>query len=199
MRATVQTKEIRDAILDATDKLLARYGYKKMTIDDLAAEVGIGKGSIYLHFKSKQEIALSHVDRIIERLCVRLETIANEDIDPTEKLRRMILERVSFRFDSVQHYSESINELLSGLRSKLLKRRQQHHQREAEIISAVISEGQTRGLFTNTPSLETANTFITATNALLPFGLSAEELDQRTEIEAKAKGVVELLLRGISN
>lgn len=199
MRATVQTKEVRDAILDATDKLLARYGYKKMTIDDLAAEVGIGKGSIYLHFKSKQEIALSHVDRIIERLCVRLEAIANEDIDPTEKLRRMILERVSFRFDSVQHYSESIDELLSGLRSKLLKRRQQHHQHEAEIISAVIAEGQTSGFFTNTPSLEAANIFITATNALLPFGLSAEELDQRTEIEAKATGVVELLLRGISN
>ena len=53
--------------MDATDRLLARFGYKKMTIDDLAQEVGIGKGTVYLHFSSKEEIALSHIDRIIER------------------------------------------------------------------------------------------------------------------------------------
>src|SRR6187397_2922070 len=53
MRDAVQTIGTRDAILDATDRLLARYGYKKMTIDDLAHEVGIGKGSVYLHFSSK--------------------------------------------------------------------------------------------------------------------------------------------------
>ena len=66
MRDSVQTRTVRDAILDATDDLLIKFGYKKMTIDDLAREVGIGKGTVYLHFPSKEEIALSHIDRIIE-------------------------------------------------------------------------------------------------------------------------------------
>ena len=69
------TRDIRGAILDAAERMLAGNGYKKMTIDDLAAEVGIGKGSVYLHFSSKEEIALSHIDRIIERLKVRLENL----------------------------------------------------------------------------------------------------------------------------
>src|SRR5262245_52456761 len=99
-----------DAILDATDRLLARYGYKKMTIDDLAAEVGIGKGSVYLHFDSKQEIALSHIDRIIDRLKVRLTAIAARRVSAEERLRLMLVERVLFRFDSVQHYSRSLDE-----------------------------------------------------------------------------------------
>ena len=34
-------------------------------MDDLAREVGIGKGTIYLHFRSKEELALSHIDRIV--------------------------------------------------------------------------------------------------------------------------------------
>ena len=68
MPTVVQTREVREALLDATDRLLAERGYQKMTIDDLAREVGIGKGSVYLHFSSKEEIALSHVDRIVERL-----------------------------------------------------------------------------------------------------------------------------------
>ena len=79
MRATVQTQEVRESILDATDKLPARYGFQKMTIDELAREVGIGKGGIYLHFKSKEEIALSHIDRIIERLCRNLRDIVSAD------------------------------------------------------------------------------------------------------------------------
>ena len=57
MRDSVQTRTVRDAILDATDELLIKFGYKKMTIDDLAREVGIGKGTVYLHFPSKEEIA----------------------------------------------------------------------------------------------------------------------------------------------
>lgn len=198
MRATVQTKEVRDAILDATDKLLARYGYQKMTIDDLAAEVGIGKGSIYLHFKSKEEIALSHVDRIIDRLCARLETTAMSDLAPDAKLRKMALERVSYRFRSVQHYTQSINELLSSLRAKLLARRREHHLREAEIFARVISEGQKQNQFIKSKPAQTATAFITATNALLPFGLSTKELGERKEIEAKALIVVNLLLRGIT-
>src|SRR5436190_18648304 len=101
MRDAVRTRNIRDEILDATDRLLSTSGYKKMTIDDLAREVGIGKGSVYLHFTSKEEIALSHVDRIVDRLKARLLKIAAEPILSEARLRRMLAERVLFRFDSV--------------------------------------------------------------------------------------------------
>jgi AcrR family transcriptional regulator len=65
--------------LDAVDRRLARFGYKKMTVEGLAEEAGIGKGTVYLHFASKEEAVLSHVDRIVERLCGRLDTIAAGD------------------------------------------------------------------------------------------------------------------------
>jgi AcrR family transcriptional regulator len=78
MITSVQTKQVREAILDSTDRLLAQYGYKKMTIEDLAIDVGIGKGSIYLHFTSKEEIVLSHIDRIVDRLKKRLLVIASQ-------------------------------------------------------------------------------------------------------------------------
>src|SRR5207237_2638082 len=106
MKDATRQKTTHDAILDATDRLLTRYGYKKMTIDDLAREVGIGKGSIYLHFSSKEEIALTHIDRIIDHLKKRLSLIAKEDIACDERIRRMLVERVIFRFDSVQHYTQ---------------------------------------------------------------------------------------------
>lgn len=197
MRTTALREEVRESILDATDRLLARYGYKKMTIDDLAQEVGIGKGTVYLHFSSKEEVALSHIDRIIERLKTRLRAIAQEDAHPSERLRRMLIERVVFRFDSVQHYTQSLNDLLAALRAQLLARRQRYFAEEAEIFAGVLAEGKKLKLFALENPAETAELFLLATNSLLPYSLSTRELGERRDIEEKVSRLADLLLAGV--
>lgn len=197
MRALASREEIRDVILDAADRLLARYGYKKMTVEDLAQEVGIGKGTIYLHFPSKEEVVLSHIDRIVERLKVRLLEIARAPQTPAERLRRMLIERVLFRFDSVQHYTESLSDLLAALRPGLLARRARHFEEEARIIADVLHEGRRSGVFDFKNAHATARTLLLATNALLPYSLSARELGERADVEAEISRIVQLLLRGL--
>lgn len=197
MRDSRQPRTTRDAILDATDRLLARYGYKKMTIDDLAKEVGIGKGSVYLHFESKEEIALSHIDRIIERLKASLDATARSRSSPEKKLRKMLIDRVMLRFDSVQHYSQSLNELLAQLRPRLLERRKRYFEEEAAIFARVVTEGKAAGIFKTKDALEAGRTMLDATNALLPYSLSAYELGDRKEIEKKAGSVADLILNGL--
>jgi AcrR family transcriptional regulator len=191
-------RSTRDAILDATDKLLARYGYKKMTIDDLAQEVGIGKGSVYLHFKSKEEIALSHIDRIIERLKTHLRAIAAEKGTVEGRLNKMLLERVLFRFDSVQHYSQSLNDLLGYVRPRLLERRKRYFNEEAKIFAEVVAEGQKAKRFQKGDPLDLAQTLMTATNSLLPYSLSAYELGERAELEDRAVKTAKMLIRGLA-
>ncbi|MFZ1700258.1 MAG: TetR/AcrR family transcriptional regulator [Pyrinomonadaceae bacterium] len=198
MRDATQAKTTRDAILDATDRLLARYGYKKMTIDDLAQEVGIGKGSVYLHFKSKEEIALSQIDRIIDRLKGNLRTIGDKPIGAGERLKEMLIERVLFRLDSVQHYSQSLNELLAYLRPKLLERRERYFEEEARILAGVIGNGQKGGEFCLGDAVDLARTLVTATNALLPYSLSVFELGDRNEVADRARKTAELLIRGLA-
>ena len=197
MKDSVSQKNTRDAILDATDRLLTRNGYKKMTIDDLAQEVGIGKGSIYLHFESKEEIALSHIDRIIERLKKNLRAIAEKPSAVDERLREMLIERVLFRFDSVQHYTQSLNDLLAVLRPKLLKRRERYFDEEARIFAAVIAEGQTTSGFAACDPLDAAQTLLSATNSLLPYSLSAVELGNRKNLAERVEKTANILIRGL--
>ena len=197
MKDSAQPKTTRDAILDATDRLLARHGYKKMTIDDLAKEVGIGKGSVYLHFSSKEEIALSHIDRIIERLKVNLHNIAAKNSSCKTRLRAMLIERVLYRFESVQHYSQSLNELLSHLRPRLLDRRKRYFEEEARIFAGLLDEGAVAGEFTFRNAADTARSLLDATNALLPYSLSVHELGERADIERKANRVADLILNGL--
>jgi AcrR family transcriptional regulator len=186
-----------ELILDATDRLLARYGYKKMTIDDLAKEAGIGKGTVYLHFKSKQDVVLSHVDRIVRRLLERLQMIVESTDEAPEKLRQMMVLRVMFRFDSVQHFTESMGEVLRDLRPVLLERRQRYFEEEAKVFAVVLREGQRDEAFRRHDALTTARTLILATNSLLPFSLSTQELGKRREVEQKVDRIADLVLKGL--
>src|SRR3982074_919364 len=170
MRAVAVREDIRDLILDAADRLLARYVYNKMTMEDLAREVGVGKGTIYLHFNSKEEVALSRIDRVIERLKVGLERVARSTDAPVIRLRRMLLLRVIYRFDSVQHYTESINQVMAAIRPALLERRKQYFEAEARILAKVLKQGRRDFVFKD--ALTTAHALLTATNSLLPYSLS---------------------------
>ncbi|HKO62353.1 MAG TPA: TetR/AcrR family transcriptional regulator [Pyrinomonadaceae bacterium] len=198
-RAARDPATIKDSILDATDRLLARYGYRKMTVEDIALEAGIGKGTIYLHFSSKEDVVLSHIDRIVARLEDRLREIADTDTTATIRLRSMLITRVLFRFDSVQHYTQSLNDLLAALRPGLLARRAQYFEVEAQIFADVLISGRQAGEFSFDNEHVTARALLEATNGLLPYSLSASELGERREVERRVSDVVALLVRGVSS
>jgi AcrR family transcriptional regulator len=197
MVAIAPKEAVKDSILDATDRLLARFGYRKMTVEDIAAEAGIGKGTIYLHFSSKEEVVLSHIDRIVDRLKERLKEIAASDNSAAERLRLMLLTRVLFRFDSIQHYTQSLNDLLAVLRPGVLARRAQYFEAEAQIFAQVLTAGRESGEFSFDDEYSTAHALLQATNGLLPYSLSTTELGAREEVEQRAADVANLMLRGV--
>ena len=197
MAAIAPKEAVKDAILDATDRLLARFGYRKMTVEDIAVEAGIGKGTIYLHFSSKEEVVLSHIDRIVDRLRDRLHEIARSDAPAAERLHLMLLTRVLFRFDSIQHYTQSLNDLLAVLRPGLLARRAQYFEAEAQIFADVLTAGRQAGEFSFENEHATAHALLQATNGLLPYSLSTTELGEREEVEQRAADVANLMLRGL--
>jgi AcrR family transcriptional regulator len=168
-----------------------------MTVEDIARDAGIGKGSVYLHFASKEEVVLSHVDRIVERLKERLRAIAASDADAAIRLRLMLLARVLYRFDSVQHYTQSLDDLLAALRPGLLARRARYFDEEAQIIAEVLGEGRAAGEFEFDDALTTAYTLLHATNSLLPYSLSTTELGEREEVKERATRIADLILHGL--
>jgi AcrR family transcriptional regulator len=198
MAAIAPKESVRESILDATDRLLARFGYRKMTVEDIAAEAGIGKGTIYLHFNSKEEVVLSHVDRIVDRLKQQhLTVIARSKHTALERIRQMLLSRVLFRFDSIQHYTQSLNDLLAALRPGLLARRARYFEEEAQIFAEVLAEGRASGEFEIENEMAAARALLEATNGLLPYSLSTTELGERAEVERRTSAIADLLLRGL--
>ena len=82
-------QERTQRILDAAADLLLRWGYKRITIDDIAQQVGIGTGTVYLHWKTKEALFESVLLR--ESLAVWHSLIARIQADPSEILLHRFL------------------------------------------------------------------------------------------------------------
>jgi AcrR family transcriptional regulator len=197
MRQIARREDIRDLILDAVDVLLAKFGYKKMTMDDVARQVGIGKGTIYLHFPGKEELILSHIDRIADKIVAKLREIAGSSDSSDRRIRKMLVHRVLFRFDSVAHYSQNLSDLLSSVRTSLLTRREGHFEKEAAVFEDVLREGARLGTLDCPDPRTTSFVLIQSTNSLLPFSLSARELGRREELEDQVGRIADMLIKGL--
>ncbi|HET8693914.1 MAG: helix-turn-helix transcriptional regulator [Burkholderiales bacterium] len=63
-----QVQRVReDAIVEAVNRLLATKGYDSMTVDEVAAEAGMAKASVYKHFASKEDLAGAAMVRALDR------------------------------------------------------------------------------------------------------------------------------------
>ncbi len=74
-----KAQQTRQRILDAALSVFARKGYYEARMDDIVAEAGSSKGSVYFHFPGKEQLFLALVDEFAERLESRLrDAIATE-------------------------------------------------------------------------------------------------------------------------
>jgi AcrR family transcriptional regulator len=187
----------RELILDATERLIGLLGYSKTTVEDIARAAGVGKRTVYVYFPSKEEVVLCTVDRIVDRLIIRLRSIAASDRSRAGAVRAMLLERVLFRFDSVCEYRHGLDELFAALRPAYLARRKVYFDAEALEFEKVLSDGQANGEFNIRDSAAAAESLLLSTNSLIPYALSASELGCRKDVEGRAERIAELLLNGV--
>lgn len=187
----------RDAILDAAGILLGRFGFHKTTMDDLAREAGVARRTLYLHFRSKDEIFLARIDRVVGRLLVEMRAIAASVAPPEERMRQLLQKRVLYRFDTVRGYTQSLDEIFQALRQPYLERRENYFVAEAAVLAEVLEEGRARGEFYFDDARETARALISSTSGLMPYSLSPKELGSRREIERQTARITELVIEGL--
>ncbi len=75
-----------DAIVQAVNRLLAEKGFDAMTVDEVAANVGIAKASLYKHFSSKEELAAAAMVHVMQRAQTFLNSLPSKNV-PIDNLR----------------------------------------------------------------------------------------------------------------
>lgn len=78
-----------DAIVSSVNRLLAEKGFEQMTVDEVAADVGIAKASLYKHFASKEALAAAAMVRVLERTMEVLDQQGARAVAAMERLREV--------------------------------------------------------------------------------------------------------------
>jgi AcrR family transcriptional regulator len=78
------------AIVEAVYRVVARRGFKGTTVNLVAREAGIAKGTIYLYFRNKEEVIAAAIQALKENFDRELRTELDKYDDPREKLRRLV-------------------------------------------------------------------------------------------------------------
>lgn len=111
-----------DAIVQAVNRLLAEKGFDLMTVDQVAAEVGIAKASLYKHFPSKEDLAAAAMVRVVERAQAFLASLPAE-AKPLDQLKAMVRWMLQLQLvgemPSLPHHNSSLRVTLMNNKAYL--------------------------------------------------------------------------------
>lgn len=92
MRIVKEAAERRNEILDVAERLFCTNGYDNTSTNDILAEIGIARGTLYYHFKNKEDILDAMIDRILDGIIRKAENIAlDESVPVLERLTKTVL------------------------------------------------------------------------------------------------------------
>jgi len=190
----------KQSILDAFDRLVERYGAEKVSVHEVAGEVGVSVGTLYNDFGSKQGLIASAADRLQTNLLTLPEQELGS-LSPEQELRALILGWIRALMDiSISRRLLLFRSLASGNRKPFPRQfhagRELFRERLAFRIQTVLERGIAERVFAVTDPVETAARVVDAfSDYWLPLGFAEREPDQ---VMANAESLLKIILRGIS-
>jgi len=97
----------RDKVLTAALDVFLRYGYKRVTMNDIAEAAGISRPALYLVFESKEEIFKSVYERFVKETLIEIEGELRQLETPEEKLRTAFELWIVLPFERMRASSEA--------------------------------------------------------------------------------------------
>lgn len=138
MRTVTDLK--RQEILKAAAAVFAKRGFQKTLMEDIAGQAGIGKGTIYRYFNSKDDLYFSILDQTVEDLLTCLSQDLKSKASPEQKLRKMMSDMAGLLITN-----RSLMILLHEIEGSKIKTRHAHFKRNNakidSLVAGVIADG----------------------------------------------------------
>ena len=115
------TWKMKEKILQKASDMFLNFGFKSVTMDDLATEMGISKKTIYSHFANKNILVKASTDMLFQGICCGIDHICEEHKDPIDELysiKQFVMqhlknEKSSPQFQLQKYYPEIYSQMKS--------------------------------------------------------------------------------------
>jgi AcrR family transcriptional regulator len=191
-----QTKQRRQEIMQAALACFARKGYHKTTMDDIVAESGLSKGTLYWYFKNKDDLFLSLVKSYFLNMGQDTEDVLEQHTTASHKLRAITQQTVQFFLETKEFFNvffefwmqSALNEELNQLFSNILIQYR-------EALATVITEGIEAGEFKTVDAYQLAFPFMAVYDGLAFYAMLMPDV---VDVEHASQVFIETLLDGLA-
>lgn len=191
-------KEFRTAeLLEAARRLFAEKGFHATTVEDIAAAAGVAKGTVYLYYKSKQDVYWAAIEHGIRELHNEIQTRMEAEETPEDKVRAFIAIKIRYFEMNRDFFRIYFSELGSGLShpTQLPPQIERMYLKQARMLEAVLQQGVQSGTIreirTDTAAVAISD-LIRGINVQRLLGWSTKD------VEADIGFVIDLVWRGIA-
>ena len=161
MRIVKEAGERKNEILDAAEELFATKGYEQTSTGDILDRVGIARGTLYYHFKSKEDILDALIERMNNTLIAGAKKEAQDQSLPVvERIVRTIL---SLNMDSGDAtIGHEVLQQVHKPQNALMHQKMQQSLLDGvvPVLADLVEEGNARGIFHAEYPLETTEMLV---------------------------------------
>lgn len=194
------SSEKQAIILDAARKRFAYYGFSKVTMDEIAADVGLGKASLYYYFPTKENLFQEVVRQEKNQFFADIQSMIGLKMPPCDMLRQYGQRRI-------QHFRNLANlralqfQQSPETRASFLSLFKDFKQQEIMLLQQILELGKQEGEFSISNSQQSAEVIIQMFYGPRAWLLlkRENELDEETYrmMEESTKEIAEVILNGI--
>ena len=186
-------EEKKERILSIAQKIFARFGIQKTTMDEIAKMARMGKATLYYYFKSKEAIFAEVIRKESNILKQKLSEAIKKANTPKEKMSNYIITRMKHLKELSNYYTTLTDEYLEHY-SFVEKERKDFTQHEIETLKAILKQGKEQGIFAMENAELTAR-MITIALKGLEYPLIVE--DKADNMESEVNLMLNILFKGI--
>lgn len=182
MRIVKEAAIRRNEILDAAEHLFVTKGFDKTSTNDILDQVGIARGTLYYHFRSKEDILNAMIERITDTLVERAgKIVSRKDMPVLQRLTEMML---ALNLDS--DLGHEIMEQVHKPQNALMHQKMQEYLLAGIIplITGLVEEGIAQGICQTDYPAEAAEMLLIYSNTMFDDLVEHSEEERQRKIAA---------------
>lgn len=182
MRIVKDAEERRNEILDVAERLFCSRGYDQTSTNDILAEIGIARGTLYYHFSSKEDILDAMIDRILDEIVRRASRIALDGSIPV--LERMTQTILASNVDTKT--GDMILEQMHKPQNALMHAKMQERllKQLIPLFTKLIEDGISQGLMQTDDPEDTIEMLLLYANTVFDDAIAYSEKEKKKKVLA---------------
>lgn len=187
----------RETLVDVARQLFAKWGVGNTTMNDIAQASKKGRRTLYTYFKNKNDIYLAVIESELHQLQEKLDKIGNKNLEPEEKLKVFIFNRLDAVKDVVKRNGDLNADFFKDI-NRVQKVRKKFDLQEIKIIKKILQEGVEKGVFHLFDIELSANVLHYALKGIeIPYIKGTFDSKDATDKIKERNEIVNILLYGI--